>query len=271
MLSQSYDRAGGMLQGSTAGNLIKAAEANLDLPLWSWSPDGLAEAEPAADLPPGHGPAAAAATPAAGLTVAGYGLQEIMEEAETIIRDAQAEADRLLAEAVAKAHGDQARLRETALAQARADLANDPEYAAAKTDLQHAAAALHDANDELRATWQRKIAECETAVLDTSFQIAKRVIGLEIETHPERVLQTVREALGRMSASDVTVRLNPADMPVVQRALLELQSERSAGDMLVFEEDARVERGGCLLTSEHGSVDAQPSTKLAQLRGLTQE
>jgi flagellar biosynthesis/type III secretory pathway protein FliH len=55
----------------------------------------------------------------------------------------------------------------------------------------------------------------------------------------------------------------------VQQALVELQGSRNGG-LLEFEEDPRIERGGCVVVSESGTVDSQPSTKLQQLRSLSE-
>jgi flagellar assembly protein FliH len=259
--------------GRHARNLLPAGRDAHHAVTWQWerlddeADDGFVELLPRAA---GNGRAPSPALAAAGAAPGNYGIQEIMEEAETIIRDAQAEADRLIAEARRQADSERRHLYEAALETAREEVAaaEDPRQAGAVEDLLAAAAALRQVIEDLKIQIQMKLAQCEENVLETAFDMAARIVAAEVQTHPDLVVSAVREALGRMAATDVTVRLNPADMPAVQRALLELQVERNVGEMISFEEDTRVERGGCIVVSEHGTVDARPSTKLDQMRSL---
>ena len=274
-----------MLRTGGPRNLIKSEVVGDQVCPWVWGPidaDNAPRAEeplggeaPLSEHAPygrGFGAGAAAPGPQTVPQPGSYGLHQIMEEAETIISEAQAEADRILNEARVKALSERERLYEVALDQARKETSDsvDPAQSLAIEDLRAAGEALRAACQELEATTQRRLAAVEAQILDLAFQIAERVVGAELDTRPERVVDNVRQALARLAASDATVRLNPADMPVVQQALLELQAERNVGDMLSFEEDSRVERGGCIVVSENGSVDARPSTKFDQLRSMAE-
>ncbi len=209
----------------------------------------------------------------------GYGIEQIVNEAEAILKDAQEEADRILAQAHQRALAEKERVYHEALDAARSEVAerDDPAQRQAMEELQSAAdelrvgaAVLNRLHEQLEEAFAQRVASFEANLLDMAFEIARRVVGRELETQPELVLEHVREALGRLASGEVTVRLNPADLPIVQQALLELQAERNVGDLLAFEADARVERGGCVATGENGTVDTQPATKLQVLRAAAE-
>ncbi len=282
-------------RGACDRNLLRADGGAKRVQAWSW--DSLTEpagaemvavlpgqvilpratggpaAASAGSAPQAPNPALAAALPSAlqmALPGSGYGIQEIMEEAEAIIKDAQAEAERLLLEAQAQAEGMRDQFFAMALDAARAELAQqaDPDQAAAAEDLRSAALVLQTAAEDLALQNSMLAARMEESVLDIAFTVAEKVLGQEIQARPELVVESVRQALARMSDNDLTIRVHPDDMPIVQEAMWELRNERSTGDMLSFQQDARVDRGGCIVEGENGTVDARLSTKLDLARSM---
>ncbi|MBI5834025.1 MAG: hypothetical protein HZB16_17160 [Armatimonadetes bacterium] len=273
-------------------NLLRGDNGDTQVRVWSWdslagdsATDGFVAVLPGQVIMPrgaaaASSAAAAAAAAGAGAMVpsglqlaaqgAGYGLQEIMEEAEAIIKDAQVEAERVLAEAMAQAEGMRDQMFQMALEAARAELAQqaDPEAALATEDLRSAAQALQTTAEDLALQHQMHAARLEEAILDIAFEVAEKVLGTEVQARPELVVESVRQALVRMSDNDLTIRVHPDDMPIVQEAMWELRNERNTGDMLSFQQDARVDRGGCIVESENGSVDARLSTKLDLARSM---
>lgn len=273
-------------RGANDRNLLRADNRSTPVRAWSWEPlGGDPAAEPTVALRPGQVimPRGAAGQPPAAATLAmpsglqlaaaqgaGYGIQEIMEEAEAIIKDAQLEAERILAQASAQAAGVQDQLFAMALESAREELAGqvDPEQAVATEELRSAAQALQTVAEELALQQSMHAARLEEAILDIAFEVAEKVLGSEVQARPELVVESVRQALARMSDNDLTIRVHPDDMPIVQEAMWELRNERNTGDMLSFQQDARVDRGGCIVESENGSVDARLSTKLDLARSM---
>ncbi|NUP99355.1 MAG: hypothetical protein HUU35_05810 [Armatimonadetes bacterium] len=247
-----------------ARNVIRAETVTSDIQRFTWERFDATEDDEFEDgLPLG------AALPR---RANGYGIDEIVHEAETIMRDAQEEAERLLGDARLKAERERERVYQQAMEQARAEVAlAPPGHAEATDELRLAARSLAELTEQLQGAFEQRLAQLEEQLLETAFSIARRVLDRELQADPEVVVHAVREALGRLSSGDVVVRLNPQDLPIVQQYLLELQAERTVGDVISFEEDPRVERGGCLVSGESGSVDVQPGTKLQQLRSLAED
>lgn len=249
----------------TPRNVTKAREAAEVAGPYLWERFDTEAAEGFADEAP-----PLASGRAVGRPGAGYGLDQIMSEAEGILQEAEEQAERYLAEARLKLEAERTRLYEEALAEARAQLAADPQQLQAAEELRRATLAVGQLLEQLELVYQQRLAELEKQAVDGAFTLARMVLDQELQTRPEVVVGTVRQALQRAGSGELTVRLNPADLPVVQASLLELQAERNPGDLLSFQEDANVERGGCLVTGETGTVDAQPTSILSQLREIAE-
>lgn len=228
---------------------------------WDSLPD--VEPPPADDVAP---PAPGEAHP----MLQGYGINEIVQEAERLIAEAEAQADAIRAAAHEAAGQETERRYAEALEQARREVREqaDPEREQALEDLRHAAQALVTAAHAVQQQTDAHFAALEHQLAVSAVEVAGHLVGEAVQHEPAIVQRAVQEVLSRLSAGEVTLRLNPADLPAIQAALLELQAERSVGDIISFEADPRVERGGCIGQGESGTVESLPSAQLDQLRDL---
>jgi flagellar assembly protein FliH len=91
-------------------------------------------------------------------------------------------------------------------------------------------------------------------VAGIALEVAQQVVRSELRLNPSQVVAVTQEALGALlvSARHVTVRLNPEDFTLVAEGCAEIIAVRGA--RLVS--DRSIERGGCLVDSDIGLVDA---------------
>ncbi|MCC7493919.1 MAG: hypothetical protein IT204_16300 [Fimbriimonadaceae bacterium] len=231
-------------------------------------------------LPPGplgvppSGPEARAAKSA------GYGIDEIVEEAEAILKDAQDEAARVVQAARREAAAERDRIYAECLAQARSEAqsSDDPERRAALDELdvaaeevRTAAAVFNNLADQIKMACEQQLEALEQKLAEAVWGLAQQAIEREVTAHPEIVEDAVRRAVALQPVGEVTVRVHPADLPRVQGLLLEIQSHRNTGDMIEFEGDPNVERGGCVAVGTRGRIDEQPSATLQHLREQARE
>jgi flagellar assembly protein FliH len=112
--------------------------------------------------------------------------------------------------------------------------------------------------EALPSLWA-KSAELELVRLAT--RIAEKVVRRELELRPESVVSTVREAVRAMpDRRAVSVRVNEADFSRLQRIQAELGL--SGLEALSLEVSPEVEPGGCIVVSETGALNANPSRQL---------
>jgi flagellar assembly protein FliH len=90
--------------------------------------------------------------------------------------------------------------------------------------------------------------------------IARHVIRRELKLQPDDIIAVIRDtiALLPVTAREVRVHLNPEDAKLVRSRLAEVTSERAWG----ISEDPILPRGGCRVTSENSSIDAQVEQRL---------
>ncbi|MDB5803656.1 MAG: hypothetical protein JWN73_978 [Betaproteobacteria bacterium] len=100
--------------------------------------------------------------------------------------------------------------------------------------------------------------ETALALLDLAVGTARHVLREELRSHPEAMLGAIREAIDLAGTGACPVlQLNPGDLGFVQRHLGE---ELGPGGWRLVE-DARVEPGGCRVTTTSGSIDATLKTR----------
>lgn len=94
-----------------------------------------------------------------------------------------------------------------------------------------------------------------------AMQMARQVVRHELQTNAALVVDVTQEALAEvlLSARHITVKVHPTDFALVEQGCADAFEARGA--RLIA--DAHVERGGCLVESDLGKVDARLSTRWA--------
>lgn len=176
------------------------------------------------------------------------------DRAARIVADAEAHAVEV--EAEARRSGYEAGYAE-GLAQAARELEVPRATFAAAVD------AIQAARDDVSETVERHAVELALA-------IAERVVGAALDVQPDLVCNVVASALRRVVERDrLAVDVNPEDVPLV-RAWLESQSEVAVATVEVRDE-RRVARGGCVVRTAEGEVDARVSEQLARAGEVLRE
>ncbi len=190
-------------------------------------------------------------------------VKEAEERVCWLLETAQSEADALLAQAQTQAAQIAREACETGLAEARANIAE--EINAAVEDLREK---LAHTLSELEPLYALIATRAERDLVKLALEVARKVVHREVATDPDIVLTLARVALERLHPRAVAkVRLHPEDLEYVTARRHQL-SNTSA---LEFVADASVGRGGCMIQSEHGDIDARIEEQFASIeRGFFQ-
>lgn len=107
--------------------------------------------------------------------------------------------------------------------------------------------------------WAALEAQMAQAIARSAVLLARQVIRSELQTQPQQVSDLAREALQAvlMSARQIVVRVHPDDLALVAQGAEDVLKARGAR----LEPDPAVERGGCLVESDVGSIDASLQTR----------
>jgi flagellar assembly protein FliH len=110
----------------------------------------------------------------------------------------------------------------------------------------------------------------ERLVIETSYEMAKKIVQKEIE-HETVINENVKVAINKIiGANEVRLKLNPKDIEALSADSKNMINSSSFSKIKI-EGDDRIERGGCLIETEIGNVDARVSTQLTELKRKLEE
>lgn len=100
-------------------------------------------------------------------------------------------------------------------------------------------------------------------VLDLALDVARQVVAGELAAHPERILEVVKLALNQMAETTREARLivNPEDAALIRPHLESIIDK----NRLRLVEDVRIVRGGCLIETNQGDLDATLQARWRQV------
>ncbi|HVE83609.1 MAG TPA: FliH/SctL family protein [Myxococcales bacterium] len=129
------------------------------------------------------------------------------------------------------------------------------------------AARIAAAVDALRLEAARLAEQARSDALEIGFQVARRILELELTASPQPLFALIRSAVRRAGeARTLAVRLSPRDAERVRAA----GSDRAAGELAVAKveivADPDLGTGDCVVETELGTVDGRLSTRLDELR-----
>lgn len=115
-----------------------------------------------------------------------------------------------------------------------------------------------DAIAEVHKLKSKLYARAEKDVVKLALEVAKRIVHREIQADPEIIQTLVKVALSHVAVkSPATIRLHPADYSYILQHRGELTQDTEEDREVVLLADKSIERGGCLVQTECGDVDAR--------------
>lgn len=221
------------------------------------------------------------------ITAAKAEAEEILKNAEGAAfqevkrKSDQAQRDRRLAEDEAEEIIAKAREEASAIERdARAALEDQVEAArkegfkagqeegfnAGKAEVERLIERLHTVLERAQLKREEILAETEQQIVDLVLLISRKVIKVMSESQRTVVVSNVVQALRKVKGrGDITIRVNVDD--------LKLTSEHTKDFMRLIEsvknigvvEDSSVDRGGCIIETDFGEIDARISSQLSEL------
>ena len=159
-------------------------------------------------------------------------VQGALHEADAILAAARAEADRLRLQAATEG-------REQARAELAAQLA------------------------EVAALRCEALAGIERTALQAALQMAGHILGRALELEPERIVDITEPQLAKVRrAAWLRVHVHPADEAALRLAAAELSTRLQLPDALHIVADPSMARGGCVIESSVGELDARIETRI---------
>lgn len=106
----------------------------------------------------------------------------------------------------------------------------------------------------------------EHLLLKMAFEIAKKVVNSEIAANPEIILNVVKKALTHIADRErIIIHVSPQDCTVVSKRKDFWNTITDNLNNIVITEDNRIEKGGCLIESNSGVIDARLGVQLDEV------
>ncbi len=103
----------------------------------------------------------------------------------------------------------------------------------------------------------------EPQMIQLTSDAVRHIIKVETEENKNLVVATVQNAMRRVAeGTTLRIRVNPADLETVRNYRTEILELLDGIKHLEINEDRRVGRGGCVLETEAGNIDARIETQM---------
>lgn len=182
---------------------------------------------------------------------------EARSQADEIREKAQEEASLLLENARTEAQTLRTQAREEGYAEGCNQGASELSEVVAKSSLR------------LQQIEKQLVAQ----VKDLALGIARKILGRELATRPEAVVELVKEALTEKARQrrEISLRVNPEDMEIIRENRSALIEVLSRAKEISIREDPSVARYGVVIETDAGTIDAQLETQLDVIEGVLRQ
>ena len=177
-------------------------------------------------------------------------VEEAKKKAEELEAEIQGKVDKVEKEAFGKGHAEG---REEGFQE------GSQEVERLVDTLQKIISAAIDKRNEI-------IQESETQVINLVLLISKKVIKVISENQKNVVINNVVQALRKLkSRGDVVIRVNLADVELTSEHISDFMKMVENVKSVTVLEDSSVDRGGCIIETDFGQIDARISSQLHEI------
>jgi len=203
-------------------------------------------------------------------------LEQLRADARTMLDAAAGDGEKILRDAAARAKEmvERASARvaeiETAARQRGHEEGLAAGRSAAEAQMAQSVGALEELVENTRAQRNAVIESAEPELVRLAMAIAERIVYDHVAIDPNVVLENVRHALTRLVGREVvTLRVNPADLEIIRQYRDSMASSNDVEHLRIVE-DQRVDRGGVVVETDAGTIDAKVATQIREARRALQ-
>jgi flagellar assembly protein FliH len=191
--------------------------------------------------------------------------QKLRQEAEEDAGKLVAEAEKRVAELESTA-GSRLEAAEREAAKKGREEGREDGYKEGAAEVERLVGRLHVILDRAMDKRAEILAETETQVIELVLLVAKKVVKVISENQKSVVVQNIQQALRKLKTkSDVIVRVNLADLQLATEHVKDFVQMTENAKKLQIIEDSTVDRGGCVIETDFGEIDARISSQLSEL------
>lgn len=182
-------------------------------------------------------------------------------EAQKIIDDAKAEAERIIANANAEQEAIKIQARETGKAEGHAD-----GFKAGEEEQNRLVERIHKIIESIMTRREEILKETESQIVELVLIMTRKVVKVLTDTQKTVIANNVLAALNKVKTrGNVTLRVNMEDAKITTANLNEFTKRVENVQAITVVEDSTVGKGGCIVETDFGEIDATIQHQLQEL------
>lgn len=194
------------------------------------------------------------------------------DEASVIKSDAQAQADEIIANAkseaekiIQDAHLEEQKIKDDAK-QDGFKQGHDDGYSAGESEIERLVERLRKMVEALMLRREEILKETEQQIVELVILMTRKVVKIISETQKTAIMSNILAALKKVkSRGNVILHVNLEDLKLASANADEFIKRVENIQGITVVEDSTVEKGGCVVETDFGAIDARISSQLSEL------
>ena len=183
------------------------------------------------------------------------------KEAQDIVNKAQAEAQ----EIIAKAHSEEYEIRDSAYRKGY-DEGQKSGYNDGQSELNRLIERVHKIVESVMNRREEILRDTEQQIVDLVILMTRKIVKIISENQKGVVLSNVLSALKKVKTRcSVIIRVNIEDLKLTSEHTGEFIKRVEAVQGITVIEDSSVDKGGCVVETDFGAIDARIASQLGEL------
>lgn len=199
-------------------------------------------------------------------------VQRQTNEAQTIKAEAETEAQKIVSEAkvqaddvAAKAQIEKEDLKKNGYDEGYKSGLEEG-YNSGKAEVTRLIERTHKILETVMSRREEILNETEEQIVQLVLLISKKVVKIMSENQKQVVMANVLSALKKVKTrGTVTIRVNMEDVKLITEHNQEFTAQLEGVEGITVVEDSSVDKGGCIVETDFGSIDARVASQLSEL------
>ncbi|MCQ2596290.1 MAG: flagellar assembly protein FliH [Treponema sp.] len=183
------------------------------------------------------------------------------KEAEAIIARAKVEADQIVSDAQVRRDALEEEARSQGFEQG-----HQAGYTEGKAEADRLVDRMHKMLEAVMQRREEILRDTETQIVELVILMSRKVIKIISENQKNVIMANVLAALKKVrTRGEVTLRVNLEDVKLTSEHTNEFIKHVEKVQGITVMEDSSVEKGGCIVETDFGAIDARISSQLTEL------
>ncbi len=126
--------------------------------------------------------------------------------------------------------------------------------------------------ENLRNSFFKEIKKFEEKLIETAIIVSEHILEHEIAIDDNIIIATIKKSLEELQDEKIfQIHINPSDYEILTKLKSKLFTNQSILENVEIIKDTQIDKGGAVLISESGTIDARISSQLNKIKETLQE